>query len=201
MDSNAPISIEPSIDQTLLERISSRDEAAFAKLLDRHLDNVRALAWRVLASHSDVDDIAQEVFLKLWKNPQSYQPGKAKFSTWLYRITLNACIDRKRKPTAAPLETIEATMADDSPTPEGNAISQSRARRVADAIARLPDRQRHAIALSHFQELSNIEAAEIMDTSVEAVESLLGRARRTLKTYLQADINELTGRIEGRAAT
>ncbi len=182
-------------DQDLLARIASRDEAAFAQLLDRHLENVRALAWRVLANHEDVDDIAQEVFLKLWKKPQSFTPGKAKFSTWLYRITLNACIDRQRKTKTSniiPLgEFIETTIPDNAPTPEGIAINTSRAERVAKAIARLPERQRHAIALSHFQELNNIEAANAMETTVEAVESLLGRARRSLKSFLQNDITEL----------
>lgn len=180
------------LDQDLLARIADRrDEGAFALLLDRHLENVRALAWRILASHADVDDIAQEVFLKLWKKPGSFTPGKAKFSTWLYRVTLNACIDRQRKMKTMPLEPVETTMPDDGPTPEVSAINTSRAQRVAQAIADLPDRQRQAIALSHYQELSNIEAAEIMETSVEAIESLLGRARRALKAALQSDIAEL----------
>ncbi|VAV95706.1 hypothetical protein MNBD_ALPHA08-278 [hydrothermal vent metagenome] len=183
------------LDQDLLAKIASRDEAAFALLLDRHLENVRALAWRVLANHEDVDDIAQEVFLKLWKNPQSFTPGNAKFSTWLYRITLNACIDRQRRTKTANIipigEFIETTVPDNAPTPEGAAINTSRSGRVAQAIARLPERQRHAIALSHFQELSNIEAASAMETTVEAVESLLGRARRSLKNFLQNDIAEL----------
>jgi len=187
-------------DEDLLAQIASRDEAAFVLLLDRHLENVRSLAWRVLASHADVDDIAQDVFLKLWRNPQSFTPGKARFSTWLYRVTLNACIDRQRKiktaPTVALGETIEASIADSAPTPEQQAINTNRAQRVASAIARLPDRQRHAIALSHYQELGNIEAARVMDTSVEAVESLLGRARRALKKTLQPDIAELLGRTD-----
>lgn len=191
------ISASKTSDENLLAALANRDEAAFAQLLDRHLENVRALAWRVLASHSDVDDIAQEIFLKLWKNPQSFKPGKAKFSTWLYRVTLNACIDRQRKTKTANVvpiaEHIENTIADSSPTPEGAAINASRAEKIAAAIARLPDRQRHAIALSHFQELNNIEAAKAMETTVEAVESLLGRARRSLKGYLQSDIAELLG--------
>jgi len=184
-------------DENLLAALANRDEAAFAQLLDRHLENVRALAWRVLASHEDVDDIAQEIFLKLWKKPQSFTPGKAKFSTWLYRITLNACIDRQRRTKTANIvpisEHIENTFADSGPTPERAAINTNRAERVAAAIAKLPDRQRHAIALSHFQELNNIEAAQVMNTTVEAVESLLGRARRTLKSHLQTDMTELLG--------
>ena len=188
------IDVSISSDEDLLAQITSRDETAFAKLLDRHLENVRALAWRTLASQSDVDDLAQDVFLKLWKNPQSFKPGKAKFSTWLYRVTLNDCIDRQRKSKATSNTALEETIADTAPTPEQQAINTSRARRVESAIARLPERQRHAIALSHFQELNNIEAARVMDTSVEAVESLLGRARRSLKSFLQSDIAELIGK-------
>lgn len=182
-------------DDELLAKLAGRDEVAFARLLDRHLDNARALAWRVLANHADVDDIAQEVFLKLWKNPQSFTPGKAKFSTWLYRVTLNACIDRQRKTKASNVipigDHIENTVPDSAPTPEIAAINTSRADRVTQAIARLPERQRHAIALCHFQELNNIEAAKTMETTVEAVESLLGRARRSLKDFLKSDIVEL----------
>lgn len=178
-------------DEDLLTRLAGKDEDAFALLLERHLENVRALAWRVLASHPDVDDIAQDVFLKIWNKPQSFKPGKAKFSTWLYRVTLNTCIDRQRKNKISTLELIEETLPDTGPTPEHIAINNSRASRVSSAIAKLPDRQRHAIALSHFQELNNIEAAKVMDTSVEAVESLLGRARRALKLSLQPDIAEL----------
>ncbi len=189
------LSVSISLDQDLLAKIASRDEDAFAQLLNRHLENVRALAWRVLASHEEVDDIAQDVFLKLWKNPDSFTAGKAKFSTWLYRVTLNACIDRQRKSRTANVvpigDFVETTIADSAPTPEKSAINSSRAERVADAIARLPERQRHAVALSHFQELNNIETARAMETTVEAVESLLGRARRSLKGFLQSDITEL----------
>jgi RNA polymerase sigma-70 factor (ECF subfamily) len=178
-------------DENLMARLAAQDEEAFATLLSRHLENVRGLAWRILASHEDVDDIAQDVFLKLWRNPTGFTPGKAKFSTWLYRVTLNACIDRQRKTKTIPLEIIEPFQADKAPNPEANAISSTRATRVNSAIAQLPERQRQAISLSHFQGLGNIETADVLDTTVEAVESLLGRARRSLKASLKNDIDEL----------
>jgi len=182
-------------DEDLLAKIASRDEAAFTLLLERHLENVRALAWRVLANHAEIDDLAQDVFLKLWRKPTMFTAGKAKFSTWLYRVTLNACIDRQRKQKTSNVvpisQAMETTIPDSAPTPEVTAFNSNRAERVGQAIARLPERQRHVVALRHFQELNNIETAQVMNTSVEAIESLLGRARRSLKVTLQSDIAEL----------
>ena len=193
---NAPAQ-QPS-DEHLLAHIANRDEAAFAKLLERHLDRVRAVAWRVLMSHADTDEIAQEVFLKIWRKPESFKQGTAKFSTWLYRVTLNACIDRQRKAKTVPLEPFEPVLVDQGPTPEQALSTQqqnlNRSKRVAFAIAKLPERQRHAITLSHFENISNIEAAKILNTSVEAVESLLGRARRALKADLAKEIGQLLER-------
>lgn len=168
---------------------------AFSILMARHLDKVRALAWRTLQSHADTDEVAQEVFLKIWHKPDRFKPGKAKFSTWLFRVTLNACIDRQRKTKTVPIEPFETVLRDEKPTPE-QALSkdqqnQQRGERVNNALQNLPDRQRQAIILSHFEGISNIEAAQILDTSVEAVESLLGRARRSLKAALAKDIHQL----------
>jgi len=174
---------------------ADRKQQAFSFLMQRHLDKVRALAWRTLQSHADTDEIAQEVFLKIWHKPDSFKSGKAKFSTWLYRVTLNACIDRQRKTKTIPLEPLEAILPDTNPTPEQtlgiNQQNQQTSKRVNIALAKLPDRQRQAITLSHYEGISNIEAAQILDTSVEAVESLLGRARRSLKAALEKDINQL----------
>ena len=174
---------------------ADRKQQAFSFLMQRHLDKVRALAWRTLQSHADTDEVAQEVFLKIWHKPDSFKPGKAKFSTWLYRVTLNACIDRQRKTKTVALEPLESVLPDTQPTPE-QALSneqqnQQRSKRVSIAMANLPERQRQAITLSHFEGISNIEAAEILETSIEAVESLLGRARRSLKKTLEKDIHQL----------
>ena len=179
-------------DEDLLAAIASRDEAAFSTLIDRHMENVRSLAWRLLNNHADVDDVTQDIFLKLWNKPESFKPGKARFSTWLYRVTKNACIDKQRKRKhSTGLDAIEMTLADTRPDPESQMITTSQARQVNDAIAKLPPRQAQAISLSHFEGVSNIEAAEILQVSVEAVESLLGRARRSLKATLQPQISKL----------
>ena len=189
MDNSKTALIETSSNQT------NNRQNAFSILMARHLDKVRALAWRTLQSHADTDEVAQEIFLKIWHKPDSFKPGKAKFSTWLYRVTLNACIDRQRKTKPISIEPLEAVLKDDKPTPE-QALSkdqqnQHRSERVNTALQNLPDRQRQAITLSHFEGISNIEAAQILDTSVEAVESLLGRARRSLKAALAKDIHQL----------
>ena len=189
IDSDAPS------DEDLLAAIASRDKAAFSMLIDRHMENVRSLSWRLLNNHADVDDIAQDVFLKLWNKPDSFKPGNAKFSTWLYRVTKNACIDKQRKmKNSTGLEVVELTYADNKPDPESQLVANSQAEQVNNAIAKLPPRQAQAISLSHFEGVSNIEAAQILEVSVEAVESLLGRARRSLKATLEPQIrNLLTG--------
>jgi len=189
IDSDAPS------DEDLLAAIASREKAAFSMLIDRHMENVRSLSWRLLNNHADVDDIAQDVFLKLWNKPDSFKPGNAKFSTWLYRVTKNACIDKQRKmKNSTGLEVVELTYADNKPDPESQLVANSQAEQVNNAIAKLPPRQAQAISLSHFEGVSNIEAAQILEVSVEAVESLLGRARRSLKATLEPQIrNLLTG--------
>lgn len=181
----------PDNDTELMARIVTGEHQAFALLLDRHLERVRAIAWRLLHNHADTDDVAQEVFIKLWQNPTSFDPAKAKFSTWLYRVTINAAIDRQRATKRRAHEPIPDTMTDTAPTPEQNANDSQRAQRVSAEIARLPDRQKQAITLTHFEGLTNIETAEVLETSVEAVESLLSRARRTLKFRLKPQIKAL----------
>lgn len=121
--------------------------------------------------------------MKLWKIAPDWQPGRAKPSTWLYRVTSNLCIDRLRKHKTAPLDDM-AEPLDEAPSVVSNMIAQDRAQALNASLATLPDRQRQAIHLRHFEDLSNIEIAEIMETTVEAVESLLGRAKRALADKL-----------------
>ena len=162
--------------------------------MDRHLENVRGLIWRMTADHAMTDDIAQEVFLKIWRRPQGFDPAKAKFSTWLYRVTANACLDEIRKQKARPHSELSETMADDAPDPETQLFKASQSAAVNGALASLPARQRLAISLSHFHGASNCETAHIMETTIEAVEGLLARARRALKDKLKDQITQLTGR-------
>ena len=175
-----------------MRAIVQRDGAAFAVLLERHMEKVRALAWRMLGNIDEADDIAQEVFLRIWRKPNNFRPDKGWFTAWLHRVAANACIDRLRKKNTASLDDgLAERLSDDAPDPERHAIEAERSERVRRAIAALPERQRLAIVLAHYMGHTNIETAQIMESTVEAVESLLGRARRRLKTTLAKELGEL----------
>ena len=135
---------------------------------------------RMLASQAEAEDAVQDVFLKLWTHAGRWQPGGAKFETWLYRVMLNACYDRLRRRPTEPLEEA-AEMADDGAAARRGLDDGQVGREIAGALDDLPERQQAAILLCHFKECGNIEAAEIMGLSVEALESLLARGRRALQ--------------------
>ena len=172
--------------------IREGEEGAFAALMGRHMERVRAIGWRMLGSAAAADDLAQDVFLRIWRRPEMYDPARGRLAAWLSRVAANACLDRLRaeKGHASLDGALAETLADPAPDPEQNALAADRARRVRAAISALPERQRLAIVLSHDLGHTNIEIAGIMETSVEAVESLLARARRKLKERLRG---ELTG--------
>ena len=125
----------------------------------------------------------QDAFLKLWTHAARWEPGKAKFETWLYRVTMNKCYDRLRKRQGASLDEA-AEVADPAPPADCVLENAELAGQIESALAALPERQRAAILLCHQQEKGNIEAAEILGISVEALESLLARGRRALRSRL-----------------
>ncbi len=159
-------------DAELVARVGRGDRTAAQMLVRRHLPKMLGLARRMLGDSAEAEDAVQDAFLRLWTHAARWQPGQAKFETWLYRVTLNKCFDRLRRRPVAPLD---AAMDVPDPAP-GPAIE--------DALQALPERQRAAIQLCHFQECGNIEAADILGISVEALESLLSRGRRTLRARL-----------------
>lgn len=170
-------------DAAWLERAAAGDERAFATLVDRHLARLHALAWRALGSTADAEDVAQEALLRAWRQLPTWQPGQARFSTWLQRVTLNLVNDRLRaRREQVPIEDAELPSA--APGPERLASQEQRAHRVRAALQALPERQRDAMLLCHYEGLGNIEAAAALEVSVEALESLLGRARRALRSAL-----------------
>ena len=170
-------------DGELVARAGKGDRAAAQALMARHLPKMLTLARRMLHDPAEAEDAVQEAFLKLWTHAARWRPGRAKFETWLYRVTLNQCYDRlRRKPT---LELAAADhIADPAHGPLAALESAGLAAEVEAALAELPARQRAAILLCHYQERGNIEAAEILGLSVEALESLLARGRRTLRIKL-----------------
>lgn len=179
-------------DDALLALAGQGDGAACRMLVERHLGSVLAIARRMLGNAADAEDLAQDVFLTVWREAAAWRPGRARFTTWLYRVTTNRCLDRLRRRPMLPLEA-----AGDPPDPAADAPTQmaraETAARVEAALAALPERQRAAITLCHYQGLGNIEASAILGISVEALESLLSRGRRSLRTRLAAERGDLIG--------
>ncbi len=181
-------------DDELMRRAGLGDRAAFSRLVARHLARATGVAGRVTGNRSDAEELVQEAFLRAWLKAPDWEAqadrsasgdrAGATFATWFYRVLVNLCIDRKRRPTTAPIEAADE-VAD--PAPGGfEATAQAElSRKVAAAIETLPERQRAALVLCHFEGLSNIDAAAILEISIGALESLLVRARRTLKEALQ----------------
>ena len=159
------------------------DRDAAARLIARHSAKLLTVAQRMLTSRAEAEDAVQDVFLRLWTHAGRWRPGGAKFETWLYRVTMNKCYDRLRKRPAANLDEA-AEVPDPAPRADTALETADLSIEIEAALAALPQRQRAAIVLCHHQERGNIEAAEIMGISVEALESLLARGRRALRAKL-----------------
>ena len=179
-------------DGELVARIAEGDQDAARKLVDLHLSRMVAVSRRLLGKQEDAEEVAQEVFLKVWTNARKWQPGQARFATWMHRVAVNLCYDRLRKRREIGMEELPERV-DEAPDPSQAMESRQLAERVERAMKQLPDRQRLAIVLCHHQGLTNIEAAEIMEISVDALESLLARGRRGLRKELSSEIDTLLG--------
>ena len=178
---------EANDDAMLMQRIAGGDQRAFRDLMQRHLPRTVRLAARVLGSTGAAEDVAQEAFVRVWKHAANWEDPKqagAKFTTWLYRIVLNLCIDEKRKRTFTDIDAIPEK-ADDTPNAEANMQRREKSKRVKAALEQLPERQRAALVLCFYEEYSNKDAADMLGISVKAIESLLVRARRMLRDLLQ----------------
>ena len=175
-------------DAALLARYAAGDAAAARALVARHLPRLLGFARRMLGDATEAEDVAQEAMLRLWRIAPRWRAGEAQASTWLYRVTANLCTDRLRaRRGGGELP----DLADPTPGALAGLMAADRAAALEAALADLPERQRQAVVLRHLEGLSNPEIAEIMDSGLEAVESLIARGRRALAARLSPQRAEL----------
>lgn len=172
-------------DDQLMALIASGHKEAFATLMKRHMQTVYSMVCRMQFNGVDVDDITQETWIRVWKNANHFDPGKkSKVTTWMYQIAMNLCIDQKRKISADSIDMIPE-IADESALTQEEMVDKKRQKQLVNkAIATLPERQRAALVLCFYQGVSQSDAASILGTSVKALESLLIRAKRSLRSQL-----------------
>jgi len=173
-------------DEALMARVARGDEPAYRQLARRHLPAAIALARRILGNSADAEDVAQEAMLRVWIHAPRWQP-LALFRTWLRRVIVNLCLDRKRRAPWSPLEAA-GDIADPAADASEEVERSERDAAVQSAIARLPDRQRMAIVLTYSEGLSNAEVADALGTTVSAVETLLVRGKQSLRRLLKDEI-------------
>jgi RNA polymerase sigma-70 factor (ECF subfamily) len=174
--------MDEASDEDLMARIAQGDQPAFRTLSRRYLPRVLGLARRIMANDADAEEVVQEALLRLWVNAPRWRPAAA-FRTWFYRVVVNLCLNRKRRPPFAALQDAPEP-ADPGPDPVGTLESRETEHLLASAIAALPERQRVALVLTYQEGLPNAETAAVLGTSVSAVETLLVRARRALRKAL-----------------
>ena len=183
--------MQDASDNELVAAVAGGDEQACGLLMQRHLGRIVALGRRMMGNQADAEEIAQEVFLRVWTHAERWEPGRAQFGTWLHRVAANLCLDRlRRRRGTADIDEMPDLVSGEL-APDARLEADELAARVEEALQQLPERQRAAIVLSYYQELSNGETAEVLDVTIEAVESLLSRGRRQLRKLLATEKQEL----------
>lgn len=183
-------------DALLMLRVKRGDRVAFAELVEKYKQPLFNFVFRTLRDEIETEDVAQNTFLQVWKSRDRYQ-RTAKFSTWLFTIARNLCLNEIRRRSRHPADSLEETHAehDDQPSrqyedkkiflPTETALHGELARKIEEALAQLPENQRTAILLCRQDELSYEEIAEVLDCSLSATKSLIHRGRETLKEKLK----------------
>ncbi|QHQ33987.1 sigma-70 family RNA polymerase sigma factor [Algicella marina] len=179
-------------DARALRAYASGAPGVAEELTAAHVPRVLALAMHMLGDRTEAEDVAQEAMMRLWKIAPDWEDGRARISTWLYRVTANLCTDRlRRRGRQMPLDdTCEPE--DPARSVEAGLIEADRVAALREALGTLPEKQRLAVTLRHLEERGNPEIAEIMGVSVEAVESLIARGKRGLSAALMGQAGNLS---------
>jgi len=180
-----PVAWPEKDDHELLALVQGGSHPAFAELVQRHTERFYRLAFRYLQNKEAAEDVVQDAFLKLWEDPRKWQADKnAKFTTWFYRVVVNLCLDwQKRKRPLALNE--ETPLIDERESADQAMVRRESERALEQEIAALPERQRTAINLCFGAGLSNQDAADSMGVNLKALQSLVMRAKTTLKERLK----------------
>ncbi|MEZ5923934.1 MAG: sigma-70 family RNA polymerase sigma factor [Hyphomicrobiaceae bacterium] len=179
----------PSDEAGIVGRLARGETEALGALMDRHLGRLLGLARRMLGDAAEAEDVVQETLLTLWQRAGDIEVPAAGVGAWLRRVTANRCLDRLRARRPASDDGLDRLKV--APRQEQGLQDRDLGHAVEQALQRLPERQRLAITLCHFEERPMAEAGEVLGVSVEAVESLLARARRSLKRDLEGQWREL----------
>lgn len=183
-------------DAALMLRVKQGDTGAFTELVEKYKQPVMNLAYRTVRDMTEAEDLAQNVFVQVYKSAARYK-STAKFSTWLFTIARNLCLNEIRRRSRHPAESLEETHPEneDQPSrqyedkkvflPTENVLHGELAKKIEEALAELPENQRTAILLCRQDELSYEEIAEVLDCSLSATKSLIHRGRETLKEKLK----------------
>ena len=172
-------------DHQLLALIQDGSHPAFAALVERHGERFYRLAFRYLQDRPAAEDVVQEAFVKLWENPRIWSPDRnSKFTTFFYRVVVNLCLDVRKKKTPGAL-TDETLIADERAAMDETMMRTQERQLLEQEIAALPERQRMALALCFHDELTNQEAAQAMGVNLKALQSLIMRAKTTLKARMK----------------
>jgi RNA polymerase sigma factor (sigma-70 family) len=172
-------------DDDLMRRIAARDGAAFASVVEAQSVRLYRIAYRMLGDAAEAEDIAQEALLRLWDGAGRWRAGGAGIGAWLHRVTMNLCLDRLRRKRFASDEAVPERI-DDTPGADEQMDEEKMRKMTQAAIGALPERQRAAIVLTYYEELPNRDAAAALDLNIKAFESLLLRARQTLRQNFAA---------------
>ena len=197
-------------DSDLIPLIAEGNHNAFAEIVNRHTDRFFALAFRTLQNKSDAEDVVQASFIKLWQKPQSWNSSKSQFTTWFYRVVVNACHDHRRKYKReldvddTVVELAVEPVVSEQITLEEQQHEMWQRKCLEVAISKLPASQKDAINLVVYSALPQKQAAEIMNVSLKALESLLVRAKRSMaKTVNELNLDLDTNKrnnIKGQSA-